>query len=167
QAGGVALVVDVRKMPGSRANPAYNIDALPGALAPFGIDYMRIGELGGLRKQSKSVPAAVNAFWKNRSFHNYADYALSEPFRAGLAQLLDVSAARPTAVMCAEAVWWRCHRRIIADYLLHAGRAVYHLMGSEDVQIAVPTEAAVPSHDGLHYPPLASDDGSAGSSSSP
>lgn len=155
QSGGVTLVVDVRRIPGSRTNPSYNDDVLPGALASFGIDYMRIGELGGRRSRSKDVPADVNGFWTHRNFHNYADYALSETFRTGLAQLLDVSATRRTAVMCAEAVWWRCHRRIIADYAMRAGRAVYHLMGTNDVRLATMTEAAVAAPDGLQYPATA------------
>ena len=89
---------------------------------------MRIAELGGLRKKA-DVASEVNGYWDHRSFHNYADYALSETFAIGLSRLLDVSSGRQTAVMCAEAVWWRCHRRIIADYLIEAGRSVFHLMG--------------------------------------
>jgi uncharacterized protein (DUF488 family) len=120
-------------------------------LAPYQIGHMRIAELGGLRGKS-DVPDAVNAFWTNRSFHNYADYALSDRFRTGLSELLEVSAKQRTAIMCAEAVWWRCHRRIVADYLIDAGRSVFHLMGADTVTPATLTGHAVSCEDGLHYP---------------
>lgn len=151
QAGGVQLVVDIRSVPRSRTNPQYNLDALPEALSPFQIAHMRIEELGGLRGKS-ALPPEVNGFWQNQSFHNYADYALSAQFGAGLAQLLQVSAARRTAIMCAEAVWWRCHRRIVADYLLLEERQVFHLMGDAELDAASMTSAAVAATDGLHYP---------------
>jgi uncharacterized protein (DUF488 family) len=152
QAGEVRLVADIRSFPRSRTNPQYNVDALPGELEPFGIDHLRIAELGGLRGGSAGIAPEVNGFWENRSFHNYADYALSEAFRSGLARLLEVSAARRTAIMCAEAVWWRCHRRIVADYLISAGRSVYRLMGMNEVVTARLTDGAVAAEDGLHYP---------------
>ena len=116
-------------MPRSRTNPQYNEDVLGDELRPWQIGYERIAGLGGLRGKSKTVPPEVNAFWQNQSFHNYADYALSPEFERGLEELEKVAAERPTAIMCAEAVWWRCHRRIIADYLLTDGREVLHLMG--------------------------------------
>jgi uncharacterized protein (DUF488 family) len=153
RAGEVQLVVAIRSFPRSRTNPQYNVDVLPGELETFQIAHMRIAELGGLRSGSTGIPPELNGFWENRSFHNYADYALSDAFRSGLAQLLDVSAVRRTAIMCAEAVWWRCHRRIVADYLISAGRSVFHLMGTHEVIPAKLTEAAVAAGDGLHYPP--------------
>ena len=149
--GGAELVVDIRTIPKSRTNPHYNLDALPDALAEFQIAHMRLAELGGLRKKS-GVPPDINALWRNQSFHNYADYALSEPFRAGLARLLQVSADRRTAIMCAEAVWWRCHRRIVADYLMREGRRVFHLMSETTMTAAVTTPGAMEAADGLHYP---------------
>ena len=152
QAGEVQLVVDIRSFPRSRTNPQYNADVLPGELEPFQIAHMRIAELGGLRGKVTGIPAEVNGFWENRSFHNYADYALSDAFRAGFAQLLDVATTRRTAIMCAEAVWWRCHRRIVADYLMNAGRSVFHLMGTNETIPARLTEAAMTAPDGLHYP---------------
>ncbi|HJU77510.1 MAG TPA: DUF488 domain-containing protein, partial [Sphingomicrobium sp.] len=127
--GPVQLVVDVRTIPRSRTNPQYNADVLGEELAGWQIGYERIAELGGLRGRSPDVAQEVNGFWENQSFHNYADYALSEDFARGLGRLLELADARPTAIMCAEAVWWRCHRRIIADYLLLRGRTVLHLMG--------------------------------------
>jgi uncharacterized protein (DUF488 family) len=151
RAGQVQLVVDIRRMPRSRTNPQYHADTLPGALEDHQIGYKRIAELGGLRKKSHVAPA-VNGFWTNASFHNYADYALSETFQAGFAQLLDVATQKRTAIMCAESVWWRCHRRIVADYLIHAGRPVYHLMGRDQADTAKMSEGAVPAGPGLHYP---------------
>src|SRR5437667_88136 len=83
-----------------------------------------------------------NAFWENQSFHNYADYALSQSFRCGLARLRALGDERRCAVMCAEAVWWRCHRRIIADYLLAAGEEVFHILGPDRIELARMSDAA-------------------------
>ena len=130
QASGVTLVVDVRTVPRSRRNPQYDRDTLRGSLAAFGIDYEHVGALGGLRGRIPHVAPEINAFWRNQSFHNYADYAMGETFRAGLSRLIELGRGRRSAVMCAEAVWWRCHRRIIADYLLASGESVLHIMGS-------------------------------------
>ena len=152
RAGQVGMVVDVRSVPRSRTNPQYNLDALPDALASWQIGHTRIEELGGLRKKSKTVAPQVNGFWTNQSFHNYADYALSEEFRHGLSQLHDLAGERRCAIMCAESVWWRCHRRIVADYMLAEGRAVFHLMGDARVDPAKMTAAAIRADDGLHYP---------------
>jgi uncharacterized protein (DUF488 family) len=149
---GVALVVDVRTMPRSRTNPQYNRDDLPRSLEAFRIGYEHIAPLGGLRGKSREVPPDVNAFWENESFHNYADYAMSDAFRAGLSRLRELGRTRRSAVMCAEAVWWRCHRRIIADYLLAAGESVFHVVGST-VEPARLTSAARTAESGvLTYP---------------
>lgn len=148
----VDLVVDVRTVPRSRANPQYNFDALPGALAPHGIGYERIAALGGLRGRSKSMAPEVNGFWENQSFHNYADYALSDDFERGLDELMSLAADRRLAIMCAEAVWWRCHRRIIADYLLLHGRDVIHLMGNGRTEAARLTPSATKRDGHLVYP---------------
>ena len=154
RAGDVAMVVDIRTVPRSRTNPQYNLDVLPGELAPYQIGHLRIAELGGLRGRQEDVPTDINAFWVNQSFHNYADYALSGSFRSGLAQLLDVAGDRRTAIMCSEAVWWRCHRRLVADYLMRAGRTVYNLMGKDAAELASVTPGAVYADDGIHYPNL-------------
>jgi len=154
QAGDVRLVVDIRRMPRSRRNPQYNDDILPGELAAYQIGYMRIAELGGLRKKTDVAPA-VNGFWTNSSFHNYADYALSDAeFRTGFAKLLDVSATQRAAIMCAESLWWQCHRRLVADYLINAGRDVYHLMGKNMREPASLSEGAVPDGEHVRYPGL-------------
>ena len=150
---GVEQVVDVRKMPRSRANPQFNGDTLGASLAPLRIGYAYLAPLGGLRNRDRQVPEQVNGYWSNRSFHNYADYALSGPFQAGLDQLLADGHARACVVMCAEAVWWRCHRRIIADYLLSRGEQVLHIMGPGRLEPARLTDGAVPQADGtIHYP---------------
>lgn len=105
-----------------------------------------------LRGKTRTVPHEVNAYWTNESFHNYADYALSERFQAGLAHLLDISSDRRCAIMCAEAVWWRCHRRIVADYLILHSRQVFHLMDEKRVEPAKMTPAAMPGAGHLTYP---------------
>ena len=99
------------------------------------------------------IPASVNAFWKNQSFHNYADYATSDEFRSGLARLRELGHATTCVMMCAEAVWWRCHRRIIADYLIAADEMVFHILGANHVAPARLTAGAVLEVGGdLSYP---------------
>ena len=149
----VKLLVDVRTVPRSRTNPQYNRDVLPASLAPFGIDYEHMAALGGLRGRARTVSPSVNAFWQNDSFHNYADYAQSAAFREGLSLLRERGEKQRCAIMCAETVWWRCHRWIITDYLLASGDTVFHLLGPGHVEAAVMTEAARPRTDGsLVYP---------------
>lgn len=158
KAADVELVVDIRTVPRSRRNPQYNVDALPASLAEHGTGWERIEALGGLRGRSKEVAPEVNGFWENDSFHNYADYALSPTFREGLARLVALGRERRTAMMCAEAVWWRCHRRIVADYLLAGGEAVYHLMGTQRIDAAKLTPAARLQPEGwLNYPAVVAD----------
>jgi uncharacterized protein (DUF488 family) len=149
---GVDLVVDVRTVPRSRTNPQFNFDVLPCELLPFGISYEQISELGGLRARSRIVPPEVNGFWENQSFHNYADYALSDEFERGLEHLTKLALKHRAVIMCAEAVWWRCHRRIIADYLMLAGWKVIHLMGSDRSEPARITPAARERDGHLVYP---------------
>jgi len=148
----VRLVVDVRTVPRSRTNPQYNLDVLPAELQEYQIGATRIAALGGLRGRSHDVKPEVNGLWRNQSFHNYADYALSGEFEAGLEELIALADERPTAIMCSEAVWWRCHRRIIADYLLARGREVFHLMGAGKITPATLTPGAEPRDGHLVYP---------------
>lgn len=152
QFGTVEWVVDIRSVPRSRTNPQFNLDRLPEALAAQKIGYTQILTLGGLRKKSKTVTPDINGFWINQSFHNYADYALSDDFESGLSRLSALSQDRQCAIMCAEAVWWRCHRRIVADYLLHRGRIVVHLMGRAKAESATLNRAATPAGHSLVYP---------------
>ena len=148
----VTLLVDVRTVPRSRTNPQYNRDVLPEQLAPFGIGYEHIAALGGLRGRVREVPGDVNAFWDNQSFHNYADHAMGTPFRDGLSHLRALGRERRCAIMCAETVWWRCHRRIITDYLLDAGERVFHILGPGHVDAAEMTAAARREAGALVYP---------------
>ena len=145
---GVKLLADVRTIPRSRTNPQFNTDVLPDALAGRGISYEHLAQLGGLRGKRKDRAVSPNDFWENASFRNYADYAGTEPFREGLAALRTLGHEQRTAVMCAEAVWWRCHRRIIADYLLAAGEDVFHIMGPGKVEPARLTPVARQMPDG-------------------
>jgi uncharacterized protein (DUF488 family) len=149
----VELVVDIRTVRRSRTNPQYNEATLPQDLSTFGLAYEPMQELGGLRGRSKKVAPEVNGLWENASFHNYADYALSEEFQAGLERLVALGRSRRTAVMCSEAVWWRCHRRIVADHLLAHGEAVFHLMGTDRIEPAHLTKGARVGLDGVvSYP---------------
>jgi uncharacterized protein (DUF488 family) len=127
----------------SRANPQFNKDMLPCALAPFQISYEHIAALGGFRGKAPGLPPDVNGFWENRSFRNYADYALSEPFQEGLARLIGEGRQRRCAIMCSEAVWWRCHRRLIADNLIARSHDVFHIMSDSRIEAAKLTSGAV------------------------
>ena len=127
EAAGVRLLADVRTIPRSRTNPQFNRDALPSALEPHAIAYRHIPELGGLRKPRAD---STNTAWRNASFRGYADYMETAEFEEALASLLDAARDTPTAVMCAEAVPWRCHRSLIADALTARGVTVVHLTGS-------------------------------------
>ena len=150
---GVGTVVDVRRLPGSNRYPQFNEEPLAAALDEAGIGFRRAAGLTGRRPVSKDVPFEVNAWWQNRSFHNYADHALSDEFVDALAELQDTATARPAAVMCAEAVWWRCHRRIIADHLLARGQTVDHILGRGQVVAAELSAGAVVGRDGgVTYP---------------
>jgi uncharacterized protein (DUF488 family) len=125
----VESLVDVRRLPGSTRYPQFNADALEASLADRGIAFRRSEGLTGRRPVSREVPFETNAWWQNRSFHNYADHALGREFANALLELRGAGSERRTAVMCSEAVWWRCHRRIIADHLLAAGEEVRHILG--------------------------------------
>ena len=114
---GCDFLVDVRTIPRSRTNPQFNADAMPDSLRGYEIDYRHIAALGGLRGRRKDAPSP-NGFWQNTSFRNYADHAGTAAFRDGLAELREIGLTRRCAIMCAEAVPWRCHRSLIGDALL-------------------------------------------------
>jgi uncharacterized protein (DUF488 family) len=122
----IELIADVRTAPGSRRLPHFSRPALAALLPPRGLDYVHLPELGGFRRPR---PDSGNDGWQNRSFRGYADYMATPEWEAGLERLLALAAERPTAVMCAEAVPWRCHRSLIADALLVRGLAVTHILG--------------------------------------
>ena len=149
----VRRIIDVRKMPMSRNNPQFNRDALAAALAPAGIGYDHIAALGGLRSKAPDLPPDLNGLWTNPSFHNYADYALSTAFHDGLGALRAIGHRQTCALMCSEAVWWRCHRRIIADYLIARGETVFHIMSADRLEPARLTPGAAVQPDGrILYP---------------
>ncbi|WP_342769538.1 DUF488 domain-containing protein [Roseovarius spongiae] len=153
---GVGVLADVRSFPRSRSNPAFNIDALPETLAPYQIGYAHFPDLGGRRNKQPEVSEDLNAMWRVRSFHNYADYALSEPFGDALDRLIALGERATPCLMCAEAVWWRCHRRIVTDYLLARGHEVENLMAEGRSEPARMTPGARATDDGrVLYPPEA------------
>jgi uncharacterized protein (DUF488 family) len=123
----ITRLVDIRTVPRSRTNPQFDRDVLEEALPAAGITYVHLAALGGLRPKSKEVDEHVDAGWNVRSFRNYADYAQTAPFRAGLEELLEMASREICVIMCAEAVWWRCHRRIVTDHVLAHGVPVVHL----------------------------------------
>jgi uncharacterized protein (DUF488 family) len=124
-AHGIRLIVDVRLLPGSRRYPHFDQDALAAELAKHGIGYEHFRELGGRRKPR---PDSQNIAWRNDAFRGYADYMETPEFAAGVQRLVEIAEARgPIAMMCAEAVWWRCHRGLVADYLKVRGFAVLHI----------------------------------------
>ena len=136
----IKLLVDVRAWPGSKRYPQFNKDALAESLNAQGIHYEHFPELGGKRK---SKPDSRNTAWRNASFRGYADYMETEQFQKGIERLLDVVAeAGPTAIICAEAVWWGCHRSLIADYLKARGMKVLHVLGANKVEPHPYTSAA-------------------------
>jgi uncharacterized protein (DUF488 family) len=120
----IEAVADIRTVPKSRRHPHFHTDALAVSLAERGLDYRHLPLLGGWRAPA---PGSVNDGWRNPSFQGYADYALTAPFAAGLAELEQLAFTRLTAIMCSEALWWRCHRRLVADRLLVDGCTVRHI----------------------------------------
>lgn len=153
QEAGVDLLVDIRSIPRSRTNPQFNADTLPAALAEFGIACRPSPALGGLRHHKKGAPPSPNLYWRVAAFRNYADYAETPAFRSGLDELERLAGDHRCAIMCAEAVWWRCHRRIVADYLLSDGFDVRHIMGQGKIEPASLTPGAHRQDNGtLVYP---------------
>ncbi len=138
-AHGVQAVVDVRRFPASRRYPHFNHDALAAALAARGIEYHGMPELGGRRTPR---PDSSNSAWRNASFRGYADYMETPAFSAAVARAQAIAERRITAIMCAEALWWRCHRALIADYLMAQGAPVAHIIDETKVQPHRYTEPA-------------------------
>jgi uncharacterized protein (DUF488 family) len=140
QANQIRLLVDVRSLPGSKRYPQFNKEALADSLGKTGIRYEHFPELGGRRK---AKPESKNTAWRNASFRGYADYMETEEFRKGVERLLDLAAdAGPTAIMCAEAVWWRCHRSLISDYLKARGIEILHIIDAKQTELHPYTSAA-------------------------
>ena len=137
---GIKLVADVRLLPGSKRYPQFNKEALADSLGKVGIRYEHFPELGGRRKPR---PDSHNAAWRNESFRGYADHMETEDFRKGIARLVGlVNEVGPTAIMCAEAVWWRCHRALISDCLKARGVEVLHILDAKKAEPHPFTSAA-------------------------
>ena len=133
RAHGIGQLVDVRTVPRSRHNPQFNKDSLGKYLRARRINYRHMKELGGLRHARKD--SLINAGWRNASFRGYADYMQTAEFDAGLAKLIAVAAKKPTVILCAEAVPWRCHRSMIADALTVRGVSVRHIMSPTNARL--------------------------------
>jgi uncharacterized protein (DUF488 family) len=128
---GIEAVADVRRFPGSRRQPQYSMPALATGLHAAGIDYVSIPALGGRRQPASKAPHSA---WRHPAFQGYADHLESDEFAAGLFELLMLAWGLRTAVMCAEVVWWRCHRRMIADVLVSLGARVIHIVDAATAQ---------------------------------
>jgi len=137
---GIQLLADVRMYPGSKRYPQFGREALANSLRETGIRYEHFPELGGRRKARAD---SKNTAWRNEMFRGYADYMETEDFQKGIARLADLTAKQgPTAIMCAEAVWWRCHRSLISDYLKARGVEVVHILDYNNVEPHPYTSAA-------------------------
>ena len=155
---GIAVLADVRSVPHSRRWPQYDRHALARSLSAAGVAYRHLPALGGRRADRSLGASSPNGAWDEPAFRHYADYALSPPFRQGIADLLALAEEARTAVMCAEADWRHCHRRIVTDHLLAAGHEVLHLTAPGAVMPAVMTPGAVVAAQGqVTYPPIQGD----------
>jgi uncharacterized protein (DUF488 family) len=148
----VTRLADVRRIPRSARHPHFNADRLARSLAEAGIDYRHLAALGG-RRHVRKDRVSRNTLWRVEAFRNYADYAETPEFASALSELEGLARGRPTAFMCAEALWWRCHRRLITDYLLARGWQVVHLLAPGQHAPASLTPGAVIKPDGtIEYP---------------
>jgi uncharacterized protein (DUF488 family) len=148
---GIRLLADVRSLPGSKRYPQFNKEALVNSLAKSGINYEHFPELGGRRK---AQPESKNIAWRNVSFRGYADYMETDEFYKGVKRLLNLAAdTGATVIMCAEAVWWRCHRSLISDYLKARGIEVMHILDANKTQAHPYTPAARIVNGELSYVP--------------
>jgi len=146
---GIKLLVDGRSLPGSKRYPQFNKEALVESLNTNGIRYEHFPELGGRRKTNAD---SRNTAWRNASFRGYADYMETEQFHNGIERFLALSGeAGPAAIMCAEAVWWRCHRSLISDYLKARGIEVIHILDANKIEPHPFTSAARIVHGALSY----------------
>jgi uncharacterized protein (DUF488 family) len=137
---GIKLLADVRRFPGSKRYPQFNKDTLADSLGKAEIRYQHFPELGGRRKPKPDSP---NTAWRNASFRGYADYMETEEFRKAITRLVDfANDVGPTAIMCAEALWWRCHRALISDFLKARGSEVIHIIDHNKTELHPFTSAA-------------------------
>jgi len=145
----ITLVADVRTIPRSRRVPHFNADVLPGWLAAAGIEYRHFVNLGGRRTPRSDSP---NTGWQHPSFRGYADHMATNAFASALAELEDLAKERRVAYMCAEGLWWRCHRRMISDALVGRGWRVLHIMPDGDISEHRMTDFAVVTDGHVAYP---------------
>jgi len=146
---GIKAVADVRMFPGSKRYPQFGREAVAKSLSERRIRYEHFPELGGRRK---AKPDSKNTAWRNESFRGYADYMETEEFRNGITRLVDLAQeSGPTAIMCAEAVWWRCHRSLISDYLKARGVEVIHILDAKKTEPHPFTSAATIVNSELSY----------------
>jgi uncharacterized protein (DUF488 family) len=144
-------VIDVRRFPGSRRHPQFNAEALARSLAAAGIEYRHFPALGGRRGQPAKGVVSPHTLWREEAFRNYADYAETAEFRVAFDALRSLAQEGRPAIMCAEAVWWRCHRRIIADYLIAAGIPVEHILDGKIEPATLTPDATVRADGTLLY----------------
>jgi uncharacterized protein (DUF488 family) len=149
KAHSITLLVDIRTIPKSRHNPQFEQTALERSLNEHGIQYAYLKKLGGLRPASKN---SVNDAWRNQSFRNYADYMQTDAFNEGLAELIKLSKNQPSALMCAEAVPWRCHRSLVSDALVVRGIKVCEIIGKGNAREHTLTDFAVVEGTRVTYP---------------
>jgi uncharacterized protein (DUF488 family) len=148
KAAGVEMIADVRRFPKSRRYPHFNDENLAPALAAVGIGYRHFPILGGRRGKPKDKALSPHTLWREEAFRNYADYADTTEFRIAFDELVQLAREQRVAIMCAEAVWWRCHRRIVTDYLIAAGFPVEHIFDARKREPAKLTDGAVLRGDG-------------------
>lgn len=151
-ANAIAHLIDVRTVRGSRHNPQFAEQALAESLPTAGIRYSSIEALGGLRHRRVDEPT-INGAWRNRSFRNYADHMQTDEFRRGIDELIEIARQRPVAIMCAEAVPWRCHRSLIGDALLARGVLVADIMSVTSTKPHTMTSFAKTDGERVWYPP--------------
>jgi uncharacterized protein (DUF488 family) len=152
----IEVLADIRRFPGSQKYPQFNQNALAKSVAREGIEYLWFEELGGRRSKTPGG-ASINTGLRNDSFRNYADYMQTEPFQSAIDQLLSETNDKRTALMCSESVFWRCHRRLVSDYLLTKGITVQHIMPTGELKPHTLTEGAVIHAGQLSYPPSRTD----------
>jgi uncharacterized protein (DUF488 family) len=147
---GIRALADVRRFPASRKHPQFNADALERSLREAGIDYAAFTELGGRRR---ARPDSRNTAWRNESFRGYADYTETAAFEAAFLRLSDLIQKKHAAIMCAEGLWWRCHRALISDQLKVKGFEVLHILPDGEVAAHPYTSAARVSGGKVYYGP--------------
>lgn len=146
----IKALIDIRRFPGSRKHPHFNRDSLAAALAETGVEYHWLEALGGRRNKQRDE--SPNEGLENRSFRNYADYMLGDDFRLGVKKLLEIARKRRTAILCAEGLFWQCHRRLVSDFLVANGVTVQHIMPNGSLSPHKLTRGAVIEGGEVTYP---------------